>query len=288
MLLKSLQMRHKGDIYKWLIPSVLLGSLLVESSRAALFNLVDNNSLAQFDTANQVNNFSWFVDGNNQLASEAFWFRIGNVGGEQSVHTLPIGVQGTTDGNFDGNPDTLFVRYLGAGFKIETKYTLAGGTPGSGSSDMGEQISIVNLSASPLDFHFFEYADFNLSGGPDSAVFQNINTVDQSNPSFNLTETVVTPPASHREIAFFPVTLTKLNDGLPTTLSDTPLGVIVGPGDVTWAYQWDFLLQPGDTFIISKDKNIGIPPIPEPGIGALLSIGFGLLVSASRKRGHSA
>ena len=75
-------------------------------------------------TANQ---FNWFVDGTDQFAQEAFWFRVGNVP-EQSVHTLPIAVQGTTDGNFDGNADTLFVRHTGAGFRIDLKYSLAGGT----------------------------------------------------------------------------------------------------------------------------------------------------------------
>src|SRR4029078_11711030 len=111
-------------------------------SHAAILALVDDNSSATFDTATPANNFNWQVDGINQLKQQAFWYRIGIAGPEQSVHTLPIGVQGTTDANFDGNPDTLFVRYLGAGYRIETRYTLDGGSPGSAASDMGEQISI--------------------------------------------------------------------------------------------------------------------------------------------------
>ena len=98
-----------------------------------------------------------------------------------------------------------------------------------------------------------------------------------------LTETVVTPVPSHREIAFFPITLNKLNDGLPTTLSDTPpIGVAVWAGDVTWAYQWDFLLQPGQTFQISKDKNLRA--VPEPAACSLLSLAAGLLLARYRKR----
>src|SRR5437016_3451509 len=81
-----------------------------QHASAALFTLTDANSVSQFDTATQANNFNWFVDGNDRLAQQAFWFRVGNVA-EQSLHTLPIAVQGTTDSNFDGNPDTLFVRY---------------------------------------------------------------------------------------------------------------------------------------------------------------------------------
>src|SRR5437868_13133350 len=78
-----------------------------QHSVAALFTLTDHNSISQFDTASQSNNFNWFVDGTDYLAQQAFWYRIGNVP-EQSVHALPIGVQGTSDANFDGNPDTLF------------------------------------------------------------------------------------------------------------------------------------------------------------------------------------
>ncbi len=101
-----------------------------------------------------------------------------------------------------------------------------------------------------------------------------------------MTETVVTPVPTHREIAFYDTTLSKLNDGLPTTLSDgPPIGTPLGPGDVTWAYQWDFLLQPGDTFQISKDKNLHAGPgVPEPATVSLLSLAAGLLLAGYRKR----
>src|SRR5678816_4783034 len=132
-----------------LVVTGLLGSS-VRPASAALLTLIDNNSSADFDTATPSNNYNWFVDNTDMLAQQAFWYRIGGAGPEFSVHTLPIGVQGTTDTNFDGNPDTLFVRYNGAGFRVETTYTLRGGAPGSKASDMGELIAITNTSANPL------------------------------------------------------------------------------------------------------------------------------------------
>jgi hypothetical protein len=250
--------------------------------------LIDDNSSATFDTATPANNFNWQVDGINQLNQQAFWYRIGIAGPEQSVHILPIGVQGTTDANFDGNPDTLFVRYLGAGYRIETRYTLDGGSPGSAASDLGEQISIINTGSLPLDFHFFQYADFDVNGtaGGDAVVFTNPNTVRQFEPGFELTETVVTPVPSHREGAFFNATLVKLTNAVPDNLADAPpLGVVLGPGDMTWAYQWDFFLPPGDTFQISKDKNLhATPPIPEPATGSLLAVATLLVLARMRKR----
>ncbi len=268
-----------------------LAGPLAQRSVAALFTLIDDNSSADFNTASSSNNFSWTVDGVNQLFEQSFWYRIGNVA-EQSVHLLPITLQGTTDTNFDALPDTLFVRYNnGAGLQIETSYKLDGGLPASGSSDLAEQISITNQSASPMDFHFFQYADFDLKGTADfdSAEFTNVNTVQQSEGASQLQETVITPVPSHREIDFFANTLNKLTDAVPTTLSDTPLGTVVGPGDVTWAYQWDFVLAPNQTFLISKDKNMSTPGgggggVPEPATGFLLSLAAGLLLTGYRSR----
>lgn len=263
---------------------VLLGLFgpATQNSVAALFTLTDSNSSASFQTATADNNFNWTVDGVNQMSQQAFWYRIGEAA-EQSLHSLPIAVQGTTDSNFDGNPDTLFVRYNGTGFQAEMRYVLDGGAPGSGASDMAEQISITNVTSEPLNFHFFQYTDFDVRGtaGDDSGVFTNPNTVDQFDGPVKFTETVVTPVPSHREMALFPVTRNKLGDGVATTLSDTPLNTLVGPGNLTWAYQWDTTIQPGITFQISKDK--GIRGVPEPASGALVAIALGLLLVRGRR-----
>jgi len=255
-------------------------------SFGGLFTLVDDNSSAHFDTGAQINNDSWIVDGLSQLHSQAFWFRLGD-DPEQSIHTsLVINAEGTSDLNFDGNPDALFVRYLDPSnrFKIETRYTLDGGAPGSGISDLGEQISITSTSATPLNFHFFQYAEFDLRATPggDTAVFTNPNAVRQTQGPQEVSETVLTPVASHREVAFFPTTLNALNDGSPTILSDTngPLG----PGNVTWANEWDFLLQPNSTFAISKDKRLaGAAAVPEPATLSLLCFAAGSLFVQRRK-----
>jgi hypothetical protein len=267
--------------------TAIVGGFVARPASAALFTLTDANSVAQFDTATQANNFNWFVDGNDKLAQQAFWYREGSAGPEQSLHALPIGVQGTSDSNFDGNPDTLFVRYNAADFRVDVRYSLNGGLAGSGASDMGEQISITSLSTLPVDLHFFQYSDFDLSNSADTVLFTNNNAVQQSAGASQLTETVVTPIPSHHEAAAFPVILNKLNDAAPTTLNDTPpIGVPIGPGDMTWAYQWDVTLQPNQTFQISKDKNLKATAVPEPTTATfLLCLSGGLLLRpANHKR----
>jgi hypothetical protein len=269
--------------------SMVLAGLIgpaTQPSFAGLFTLVDDNSSAHFDTGSQANNDSWIVDGVNQLHQQAFWFRIGqgDLVPEQSVHTLPIAGEFASNTNFTPGLDTLDVLYQGAGFQIETKYSLDGGVPGSGSSDLGEQISITNTSASPLDFHFYQYADFDLRATPggDTVRFTNGNAVRQSQGPGEVSETVLSPEPSHREVAFFHDTLDKLNDASSTTLSGAsgPLG----PGNVTWANQWDFLLQPNTTFQISKDKRLSGAPVPEPATCSLLSLAAGLLLTGRRIR----
>jgi hypothetical protein len=269
-----------GAMARALLCGLVLAGLagpFAQHSTAGLFTLTDNNSSADFDTATPSNNYNWFIDGTDLLAQQAFWFRVGNAGPQQSVHTLPIVAQVATDTDLSGFPDHLFVRYNGAGFRIDTHYQLNGGSPGSGRSDMGEQIGITNLGSSPLDFHFFQYADFDLSAA-DSALFTNANAVDQTGAGVRLSETVVTPVPSHREIQFFPVTLNKLNDGLPTTLIDN---AGLGVGDVTWAFQWDVVIPPSGTFLISKDKNLA--PIPEPATLLLLVSALAVPVFVRRR-----
>jgi hypothetical protein len=270
-------------IFVAVLAIVGISALLAPNVSAGTFTLTDGNSSTLFETDSEGNQVNWLVDGEDQVFVQGFWYRVGSSGGESAVSTLPHPVEGVTDTNFDGNADTLFVRYNGGGFNIETRYSLDGGTPGSRASDLGEQIAIINTGTSPLDFHFFQYVDFDLmnSSEGDSAVFTNANAVRQFQGALRLSEAVITPPATHREINFYPNIIDRLDDLLPTTLSDTPgTGVVLGPGDMTWAFQWDVVIPGGGSFLISKDKNL--TGVPEPATLVLISMA-GLFLVLRRK-----
>jgi len=265
--------------------ALLAFSLLAVHSQAALIPLSDDNSSILIDTSSSVNAFNWLVDGEDQMTQQAFWFRVGNVGGETSLHSLPHPLEVASNTNFDPANDTLAVRYNGAGFYADVRYSLDGGSPGSLASDLGEQISIVSTSATPLDFHFFQYVDLEMLATPggDMAEFTNVNAVRQFEGALRLSETVATLPANHRQISFYNTILASLSDAAPTTLSDNPpIGAVFGPGDLTWAFQWDFLLPAGGTFQISKDKRLS--GVPEPATFGLLGIASLLLPFVRRKR----
>jgi len=262
--------------------AVLLGAVilflavaLVTPADAITFTLTDLNSSAQIDDASQAGMFNWTVNGTNQLAQQWFWFRLGSTGGQSSIDTLPLLAATASDTNSNGFNDTLFLSYGSTtGLEIDVRYTLRG-TASSG-SDMQEQINITNNSTSSLDLHFFQYTNFDLNGTPagDTVTLTNTpttNTVDQSKPGALMSETVHTPLANHYELGLTtdsPNTLTRLNSGSPITLLDG--ATTRGPGDATWAFEWDQSLAPGGTLQISKDKTL----VPEPGTLALIGTAF--------------
>jgi hypothetical protein len=88
----------------------------------------------------------------------------------------------------------------------------------------------------------------------------------------SLSETVVSPGADHAEVGLGSTTFTKLNDASATTLSDN-VGPI-GPGDATWAFEWDLTINPFSSTGISKDKYLHWEPVPEPSTAALIAVGL--------------
>jgi hypothetical protein len=274
----------------WLLVFVFVLIGMGGTADAVTLGLADGNSSASIDLSSEHGLFDWTVDGVNLAPTggggvldyrQWFWYRIGS-NPEASIDTLTLGVNGVTDANFNGNPDTAFVSYSGApGIKINVTFTLAGGTPGSGIADIGEQISLVNTGSQSITMSFFQYGDFQLTApnvGGEMVSFINSNTVRETGSTGYVQETVHTPVATHQEAEDYPVTIDKLDDGFPTTLSDN---TSAGPGDITWAYQWDVTLAPGQTFLISKDMQA---VIPEPGTALLVFVGLLGLSLAKRRR----
>ena len=247
---------------KILLMSLLLmlgGALL--PSLANAYVLTSGNSTATV-TNTQAGMYEWIVDRVDQMGQQWFWYRIGSTP-ERSIDTLAL------NSTFQ-LPNLLQLNYSGASFDLGVTYVLTGGLLGSGTSDMAEIISISNTSNSTLDFHFFQYTDFDLRGHEgDTVSISGGNTAKQVGQGI-VTETANVPIPSRLEAALWPSTISKLNDGVASNLNND-----AGPytGDATWAFQWDFNLGPGGSFIISKNKHISTVPLP----GTMLLLGGGLL-----------
>jgi hypothetical protein len=232
---------------------------------------------------------NWSIAGINNLAQQWFWYRVGSNTPQQAINTIG----GLTFSQ--PNARTLYASYNNGSYGVTINYLLTGSPLGPNvNADISESISITNATAAPLPFHFFQYSDFDLAGSPGSDTVQlgkNLrgffNEADQTKTAgpmtVALTETVVTPGANEGEAAFFPSTLNNLSGPIPYTLNNN--AGPVGPGDVTWALQWDFNIPPESSVGITKDKYLQLIGIPEPSFFAFLSLG--LVGFALRKRRSS-
>jgi len=239
------------------------------SGNAAIVTLTDLNSTVSIDPASSTGVSSWTVGGVNQLFQQWFWYRVGATGGESSVDTLATAVVNQLDAS------TVKITYTGTGLTVSLLFALTGGTTGSGTSDLAETIKITNTSETSKSLHFFQYADSDLNGGSGGDTVKidatNHNTVTQTKGTGTLSETVLTPAPNNWEVNYYDTTLAKLIDGSPTTLN----GIVgpLGPGDMTWAFEWDQDIAAGGTLIISKDKHLAPIPLPP----TVLLLGTGLL-----------
>ncbi len=254
--------------------------------QAVVYSLADDNSVVSVDVDSQHGMFDWVIDGVNLLPVNGggindyrqwFWYRVGNAP-EASVDTLTRGLTGTSDANFNGFDDTLFVRYTNSLLKIEIKFTLDGGAAGSATSDIGEQITVFNTSGSTLNVSFFQYGDFRLCTTNENVTFPDGHSILEQGSVGKVLETVLVPIATHREGLPFSTTITKLNDGVADNLVDNSGG---SGSRMTWANQWDFSIAPGGSALISKDK---LATIPEPSVAVLALAGLLSLAVGLRRR----
>lgn len=270
------------------VPMAAVGLLVVAgAARAGDFTIADGNSDASFDINSlspnsRVGMDQWRVDGVNHMFSQWFWFRTDGMTQEARINSLPLIGAFTSNTNLDPRHDTFYAGFGAANsFTIETTFSLSGGSAGSRRSDVAEQIRITNHGSTPRTFSFFQYCDFDLDNDiqDDEVALLNANSVRQLDllSGTIVAETVLVPTFTFSEMNVYAATLIKLDDNAVDNL-DGSVGPLVGRRDYTWAFQWDFVLNPGDSYLISKDKLI----IPSPGALALLGLG-GLVIGRRRR-----
>jgi hypothetical protein len=260
--------------------TLVVASAALPASAIVGSTLTDGNSSVTFNPASSALMSSWIVDSVQQLKQQTFFYRVGSSGPELPLTGLTLGTVTASGTGSTGGFTTLDVPYTGAGFTIDVTYVLTGGQAGSRGSAMNATIKVVNTSpTSPLDFHFFQYADFDLSGA-DQITINNGRDAFQTSALGHVSEVITTPLPSHHAAGLLtdPSSIySLLTDGLPTTLSDAS-----GPsaaGDATWAFEWDQSIAANGTLLISKSMSI----TPEP--ATLFLLGAGLVIGLRKRRG---
>ena len=261
--------------------------LAAAAASAGTLNLADENSSVAINTTSPAGLTNWTINGQNIATQQWFYYAIDG-GAPASIDTLGL----TSSGTFaiSGSTRGGYAVYSGSnGLSVEVDYMLTGGSSNK-QSDLSETIRLNNTSGSSQTYHFYQYSNFNLSGGSDTVRFPNANTVNQVGGNLPL-QTVVAPTPSDHEGAAFPTTLNHLTSGSPYTLNNTPaIGALpVNFGNATWAYQWGdainpITLAPGQSYIISDDQHIDpSTPVPEPS-AAVLFVAAGLALMGLRWR----
>jgi hypothetical protein len=273
--------------------SVLLLHVGTGLLHAQLITLKDGDSVVKIDPTAQNPVSDWAIGATNYLNRQGFWYLLGGSGPAKPLNTLTLVSETLSDTNADGLWDMVGLGYALGGLKVDVKYSLTGGDPGSGSSNLGEQVKLVNSGGSPLNVRLFQYTDADLSASGDLVEFLAPSHVLQV-ASNGFLDSANTGPAS---------LLTHFEAGLTTdsptntlqrlqTVNNLSLNDASGPlsGNATYAYQWDTTLQPGRSITLGQNNSLNVTPgsipTPEPGslgLMAAAAIGLGLIVVRRRR-----
>ncbi len=139
---------------------------------------------------------------------------------------------------------------------------------GSGlSSSIFERLTLTNNGRDPLALSIFKYADFDLCYGysahNDDYAFANTSGITQYD-AFSVANVMPTsslPDAFQISVVGSPGSIiSSLNDGGITNLNNT--GSPYGPGDASFAFQWNLRLDPDRAYTIENRKTLTTTPEP--------------------------
>jgi hypothetical protein len=255
-----------------------LGAASWQNAKAANVILTDGNSSVTLDPTSSAGISTWSINGQNQINKEWFWFRNGSSGGQSSIDSLGTPTIALFDTNGNGLKDKAMLTYGPTnGIQISLTLSLTGGLTGTDTSDLHENLIITNKGTSTVNYHFFEYANFNLGGSTtgENVSIANNNTATETGNGLQV-QTVVSPKASEYEANLFPSLLNHINSSTSYTLADVSSA---SNGDGEWGFEWDASIPACGSLPIAVDGGFSksvVTPVPEPagaiGIMALAGV----------------
>jgi MYXO-CTERM domain-containing protein len=254
-------------------------TLLQTQANGQTYTLTDGTSSAVYSPGTVGGMTEWNVGGQDHLASQSFWVRSGSDTREISLDEILL--------SSSGSGNSASATFATADYQIDISYALT--SLSLDRAQIVESISLQNLSGAALDLSFFQYNNFDLgaNGGGDYArIIQNATTglysiaqgVEPGVASIlEDAEVQANPGATRGQVGFYSSLFDQLENASTEDLSNY-LGPI-GPGNVEFAFQWDYTIEAGQTELISKVKTLDVTLIPEPTAAALALLGLGAFVS---------
>lgn len=258
-------------IWFFFLAVVALVQVVMTQANGATVLLNSGNSTAGIETEHFLNLYSWAVDGVEHNFGQGLWYRIGS-DPESNIGLLPSTPPVTSS-------NAASVVYNQGLFTLAMQYSLFGGAPGSGESSLNYIASATNTSNEVLDLHLFLYIDLDIDGQPDNEGQIIGGTTAIQTGLLGTQATITANNPNHSEISLYPELFDQLNFFGPTTLNDSGAQIV---GDMAFAFQWDVVLNPGNSFLIFVNESIGQAAIPEPAVMAML--GFACLFLIRRRR----
>jgi len=264
--------------------NLALVGLLVVTSAATAGTLTDLNAVLTYDVdvASTTGLGPWVVDLVTHMNTQWFWYRTGDMDREASINTLGPPAMLPTNGDFDAGDERLVVQYTANAFTITVDVVLTGGGAGSGWADVAEVVAVQNTGTEPLEFHLFQFCNPVIN----NTVLDDVGSILGGNTAYvgdvpgAALETVVAPRPDQYAIGSAATLLAALDDAATTDLGQEA-GPVGPNANVAWALQWDVVLNPQGTFLMSADKILSTP---EPATMALMGLGLTALVTVLRKR----
>jgi hypothetical protein len=157
---------------------------------------------------------------------------------------------------------------LAAGnIRIDYTFTLVNDTTPLDYDGFLWDVSITNLSASALDLVFYQYLDLDLDGAGDyaddlaDANGARIVVTDNNSPRRFVWHSANGGSADHFQVGVYPSVSNLLNGmAAASDLSDAPASF--GPSDFTAAFQYDFYLPAGASYVLASGRVAAPEPSP--------------------------
>lgn len=248
-----LQVVERKDMKKLLARTLILAfAALSTASMAQLITLSNGGSVAKINIgANSADGFDGLNDwriagGPNNVVQEVFGVKfVGAAFQDFNQLSAPTFSQPTAD--------LLNVSYTSGNVDYATRYLLTGGAPNS--ADLSEVVTITNRNQTAISFSLFEYDFFSPGGNTGgTGTLLNSSTIRHANSGGYVTVGATNIP----DRWMIDTTANVANAIFAGNLSNgsSPFN---NAADLAFAFQWNVVINPGQTWQMSKDKLLAVP-----------------------------